>query len=484
MFLTEPMCFQPAATIVCAYCHSVLVLSTVFSFRFSFWLFVDSLIYPFPMEFEKIGLKAPIFLLPEEGVDPRKWAVVACDQFTSEVEYWDDVAAEVGEAPSTLNLIFPEVFLDGPDEADRIKHINAMMKKYIQDGVLRKVGPAFVLVDRKTSQKESRKGLVVALDLECYDYSVGSQTLVRATEGTIVERLPPRMKIREGAPIELPHIMVLIDDPEKTIIEPLFEKELPVLYDFDLMKDSGHLRGCLVDDPEDLKRVAAGIEKLAEREVFEKRYGAKDKGTLLYAMGDGNHSLATAKAIWERLKKDGAPMDHPSRFALVELVNVHDEGLEFEPIHRLIFNIDTDAFMEDLRNAFKELGSEVTIVAKSEGERKSTPTEHVIEFVHQKMDGYVVIHNPRKNLEVGTLQEFLDPYMRSNKTAKIDYVHGNEVVMKKGKMEKNIGFFLPPMSKHDLFKTVIVDGALPRKTFSMGEADEKRFYFECRRIIP
>ncbi len=429
----------------------------------------------------QLGVHIPEIMLPEKNTDLNKWAVVACDQYTSEHEYWKEVEVLTKGYPSTLNIIFPEVYLEDGDSDVRISSINSTMKSYIEDRVLTGLDGCFILVDRKTSHAESRKGLMVALDLECYDYNKGSNTLIRATEGTVLDRLPPRIKIRQNATIELPHIMVLIDDPEKTVIEPLAEKsaQLEKLYDFELMMNGGHIKGYKVDGENDLQAISDALSKLAQKEVFCNKYNVDNtKDILLFAVGDGNHSLASAKGHWENLKKCLTPEEqknHPARYALVELVNVHDEGLVFEPIHRVLFNVNA----EDLLNEFKAFSSN----RSNEGHNcTSGCAAHKFEYISSAGRGSVTIENPVSNLEVGTLQSFLDYYIKEHSQVKIDYIHGEEVVTKLGSQEGNMGFYLPAMNKTDLFKTVILDGALPRKTFSMGEAEEKRFYLECRKI--
>ena len=292
-----------------------------------------------------IGIQIPQVYLPKPGVDLKKWAVIACDQFTSEPEYWNQVEKIVGDAPSTFNLTFPEVYLEKPGAAERIQNIQSAMRKYLDAGILQP-HEGLIYVERTVAGK-TRKGIVLCLDLERYDYTKGSSSLIRATEGTIVERLPPRMKIREGAALELPHILVLIDDPNRTVIEPLraARSKLEKLYDFDLMLDSGHLTGYAVNSDFENKIIEA-LRGLAKPEVFAKKYGIDSKSpVLLFAMGDGNHSLATAKAIWEKVKPQ-VGMDHPARYALVEIENVHDEGLEFEPIHRVLFGLKKSLFAQ------------------------------------------------------------------------------------------------------------------------------------------
>ena len=442
------------------------------------------------MNFDSIGLSVPQILLPREDIDLNKWAVVACDQYTSEPEYWNSVSDYVGETASTLNMILPEIYLGSDEEPDKIKSIHQSMKDYLDQDVLVNHGPGFVLLDRKTAHQPSRKGLVVALDLEKYDYRPNSGSLIRATEGTILSRLPPRIRVRKDAVIESPHIMVLIDDPDQTVIEPLFNEDLPEIYNFDLMKESGRLVGYKIDKPELIQQIANRLERLSEPEQFSSRYSVGDRPPLLYAMGDGNHSLATAKAIWEELKQqDDIDMDHPARYALVELVNLHDPGLDFEAIHRVLFDVNPDNLIEVMEAHFEKTGSSTTWIptasfseAASAADQSSSSQQRFAYICSDKV-GYFEVSNPTLTLETATLQAFLDEYIENNRSVEIDYVHGQNVVERLGKESNNAGFYLPAMSKHELFRTIILDGALPRKTFSMGEADEKRFYVECRSII-
>jgi len=443
------------------------------------------------MNFPAIALHVPTILLPRPEVDLNRWSVIACDQYTSRPEYWAKVAEIVGESPSTLNLIFPEVYLEDADAGERVTRINEAMRRYLGQGVLEEQAPGFVLVDRSTAHVPSRKGLIAALDLEAYDYRPGATTLIRATEGTIVDRLPPRIKVREHAPIELPHIMVLIDDPERTVIEPLFEKKLGKAYDFPLMLKGGHLKGWRIIDEADIRQVAGRLEALASPERFQARYGVDDPAVMLYAMGDGNHSFATAKAIWERLKQEAddpsAIMAHPARYALVELVNLHDPGLEFEAIHRVLFGVDPDRLLGAMGNFYRANGEAFSWQAVADpAAAADLPGEdgtHRIPFVFADRKGVIEVAGPRFNLAVATLQASLDHFLSHNPGVRIDYIHGAETVSELGAKPGNAGFFLPAISKHELFKTIVLDGALPRKTFSMGEADEKRFYLEARKII-
>lgn len=443
------------------------------------------------MNLEKIALNLPEILLPKKGTDLTKWAVVACDQYTSQPEVWKQIEITAGKSPSTLNIIYPEVYLEEEGPEDRIKSINSFMESYLADGTIETQKPGFVLVDRKTSQAPSRKGLVVAIDLEHYDFSPDSKTMIRATEGTVIDRLPPRIRIRKNAAIESPHIMVLIDDPDKTVIEPLFQRSLRKLYDFDLMMDCGHIIGWAVDDEESLNQIDSALAKLTETENYKNKYGISDGSVMLYAMGDGNHSLATAKSIWEGMKEESKDpsslMGHPARYALVELVNIHDPGLEFEPIHRVLFNADKDDLIGNFKVYCESEGSTVSVIpAVSPQELCQKPASrsdvHLIPFIAGSSCGIIKVEKPKRQLEYATLQTFLDGYLKEKPATKIDYVHGEKIVEDLGAKPGNMGFFLPVIPKETFFKTIIIDGVLPRKTFSMGHADEKRFYLECRKI--
>lgn len=454
--------------------------------------------------YKKLGVHIPEVLLPRKGTDLTRWSVVACDQYTSQPEYWQKVNEKVDGSPSTLKLTFPEIYLKDADKDERIQCINQTMLEYLQQKILEPQKPGFILVDRCTPHTSSRKGLLLTVDLECYDYRAGSQTLIRATEGTVLDRIPPRVKIRENAPIELPHIMLLIDDPDKTVIEKLYERtsSFEKLYDFELMQGGGHIKGWKVEDRESLTMVAKALEKLADPIVFAQKYG-DGKGVLLFAAGDGNHSLATAKAHWENVKaahKAQAPgtdiSDHPARYALVEIVNVHDDGLVFEPIHRVLFHVDAAAMLDDLvkiggenrvQYSFYESKAEMDAICKQAACSETatalkTKDIHMLPFVLEGKYGILTVKKPDSSLEVGTLQSLLDQLAIQNKAVEIDYIHGEQVVTEIGSNANCMGFYLPVMSKHDLFRTVILDGVLPRKTFSMGEAEEKRYYLECRKI--
>jgi hypothetical protein len=436
------------------------------------------------MNYPSIGMLVANILLPRARIDVQKWAVIACDQFTSEPEYWASVARNVGTAPSTFHMILPEAYLGTAEEDARAESIRRTMSIYLEKGIL-EPHQGLIWVERSVAGR-TRHGLMLALDLERYDYHRGSQTLIRATEGTILDRLPPRIRIRSGAPLELPHILVLIDDPEFSVIEPLTERQdrLSPLYDFELMLDSGHVKGGLVQDRSMESQVVVALEHLADPSLFQTRYGSgSNRGPLLFAVGDGNHSLATAKAIWEQLKPT-VGMEHPARYALVELENLHEPGLVFEPIHRVLFELQKDlvsALGEALGTSFRYEPSTGTEEMVRRVKTQPGP-EQVVGFIDANGAGVGIFGKPSSNLPVGTLQAFLDVWLKSGGADRIDYVHGEEIVAKLGSQPGNMGIYLPAMAKTDLFKTVIMDGALPRKTFSMGEAKEKRFYVECRHI--
>jgi hypothetical protein len=454
--------------------------------------------------FKNLGVHIPEILLPADGTYLTKWAVIACDQYTSQPEYWDNVQRMVGGDPSTLKLIFPEIYLKDNDRDERIANINKTMDDYLSQGILKRQSPGFILVERSTPHTPSRKGLILALDLECYDYRPGAQTLIRATEGTVLDRIPPRVKIRENAPIELPHIMVLIDDPDRTVIEALYAKaeagSYSKLYDFELMQGGGHIKGWKIDDEESLSMTALALARLANCACAGEQCGdssAANGCDLLFAVGDGNHSLASAKAHWENVKAElmkaqqadsCSPVpEHPARYALVEIVNVHDDGLVFEPIHRVLFNINADTILEKLKDACHgQLCLDYELFDSKEamtGSNYSTCTAgHLIPFILEGRYGMLTVKNPISNIEVGTLQSILDELLKNNTEIEIDYIHGEQVVTELGSKPHSMGFYLPVMNKRDLFPTVRLDGVLPRKTFSMGEAEEKRYYLECRRI--
>lgn len=395
----------------------------------------------------------------------EKWAVIACDQFTSQPEYWEEVYKTVGDAPSSLKLVLPEAELTG-DDSGRAAGIAQTMERYLSEGLFREYPGSFVYVERTLVNGRIRRGVVGAVDLEAYDYQNGSASPVRATERTVVERIPPRKKIRQNAPVELPHILLLCDDPERTLIESVsaIKADLPKLYEFDLMAGGGHLAGWLVSGD----AAAEFSQRLAEYEDrLSARSAAEGIAPLLYAVGDGNHSLATAKACYEDLKaaNPGADLSgHPARYALLELENLHDETQQFEPIHRIIKGTDPDALLACLTSA----------VGAKEG--------YSVVWHAGDRSGTVYLDPAKGELPIGILQTFLDDYLFGH-DGSIDYIHGDDVLRKLSEAPGSIGFLLQPIQKDRLFRGIAHDGVLPRKTFSMGHACEKRYYLEGRKII-
>ena len=395
----------------------------------------------------------------------EKWAVIACDQFTSDPAYWERVRKNAEGAPSTINLILPEAELGTPQEAAHTRLINQTMKEYLDSGVFETLKDAFVYVERTLENGTIREGLVGMVDLDAYDYSTGSTSAIRATEKTVVERIPPRMRVRRDAPIELPHILMLCDDDEKVLIEPIaaHKDALKKLYDFDLMEGGGHIAGWLVDGEE----AAAFNARLTEYTAnVGKKYEGLKGTPVVFAVGDGNHSLATAKSCYEELKKQNPGVDlsnHPARYALVELENIHDPAQVFEPIHRVITHCDPAALLHALEEtACAEEGYEV-------------------KWFSGEASGVLHLDPAKSQLAVGVLQGFLDAYLKENK-GEIDYIHDDDALIALAMQENAIGFLLPAMGKSQLFRGVIADGILPRKTFSMGHSREKRYYLEGRKI--
>ena len=423
-------------------------------------------------KFEDLGMRPADILLPKSGTDMGKWAVVACDQFTSQPEYWEEADRIAGEAPSTLRLILPESKLNDANVDEHIAGINKSMEEYLSKDIFTTLKDSIIYIERTQSDGTVRPGRVAAVDLEKYDYTPGSGSLIRATEGTVLERIPPRVRVRKDAPIELPHVMLLIDDPKKICVEPITaaKDSMEPLYDFELMLKGGHLRGWKLSEAQ-IDALADAMERLSSDAAMGIKYGLHGVAPLLFAVGDGNHSLATAKTCYENLKQS-TPEDQwadlPARYALVEIENLHDDALKFEAIHRVVFGVDPEkliaAFLDFYPNAHEGQG-----------------VGHNIAYTHAGGTGWLTVPNPRVQLTVGTLQAFLDAYIKEN-GGEVDYIHGETVTDELGGKPGNIGFKLPAMGKDQLFKTVLADGVLPRKTFSMGHAEDKRYYVEGRKI--
>ena len=385
-------------------------------------------------------------LLPAEK--PEKWAVIACDQYTSEPEYWENVRKTAGDAPSAFNIIFPEAFL-GKNNAEKISKINSVMKSYLEGGVFKEYKNTFVYTERTLKNGKTRRGIIGLINLDNYSYEKGSKALIRATEATVKERIPARVEIRRGAYLEMPHVMLLCDDPENLLIGGLQKSidNFECLYDFDLMCGGGHIRGFAPD-----KAAAEALEKHTEELL------RKNGGDMLFVVGDGNHSLAAAK---ECAALGG------SHYALVEVVNIHDDSLEFEPIYRVLFGVEPEKVVED----FTE---------KCGGEYRGADAQR-FRCVYGSTEKEISVR-PASKLAVGTLQAYLDDYLKAHKGAEIDYIHGENSLKKLAETRNALGFLFDGMKKEELFDAVRQDGSLPRKTFSMGEADDKRFYLECRKL--
>ena len=409
-----------------------------------------------------VFLPADILLPKVDEIE--KWSVIACDQFTSQPEYWREVREYIGDAPSTVNLIFPEAEL-GADKEKKIEKINLCMKEYISNNLFERHSGSYVYVERTMMNGKIRKGIVGVVDLEAYDYVQGAKSYIRATEQTVVERIPPRMAIRRDATLELPHILLFCDDSEKILVESLehSRSSMPKVYDLDLMKEGGHISGWLVQG-----RFAAELEKRIQKyeEGLKAKYAKNNQAPMLYAVGDGNHSLATAKACYEELKRKNRNIDlstHPARYALVELENIHDEVQKFEPIHRILTKVNVSRLLSEMQKT----------LCSDEG----TP----INYYYGGEKGTLHINKESGQLEVGILQAFLDEYLDKN-NGEMDYIHGEDVLKMLLKEDDAIGFVLPTIDKTQLFSGIMKDGVLPRKTFSMGHAQDKRYYTECRKI--
>ncbi len=404
--------------------------------------------------FADIPFKPADILLPQ-NCDLGLWSVVACDQYTSQPEYWSRVENRVGANPSSLRLILPESRLEGANVEQEIAAINDAMGAYLEENRFRTLERALIYVERTLHSGLVRRGLIGRIDLEAYDYRPGSTSQIRCTEGTVLSRVPPRMEVRKRAPIELPHVLLLADDPQRAVIEPLSQEtdRMERLYDFELMEEGGHLRGWLLNQEQQC-RVAQAIGALAKSPLF--------------AVGDGNHSLAAAKACWEQCRAEAGDCD-PRRYALVELENIYDPALVFEPIHRVVFGVEPEALLEDVLRFYPE-----AYRGRGEG--------HVLSFAHGAVQACITVPNPTEPLEIGTLQNFLDHYMEQHNQVGVDYVHGDDVALHLAESPDCVAFLLPAMEKQDLFPAVVQRGALPRKTFSMGEACDKRFYLEARKL--
>ncbi len=391
-------------------------------------------------------------LLPKNHFET--WSVIACDQFSSEREYWDRVAKTVGDTPSTLHMVVPEAYLGSISMEEASLSRNEKMKEYVNGDVFDLLEDSFIYVEREVTGGVTRRGIIGKLDLEAYDYKPDTAPPARASEKTVVDRLPPRIRVRSGACLEMPHILVLIDDERKMAIEPLTEKKacLEQVYDFKLMEEGGRIRGWRVKG-EEARRVVSAVDDLSQREVQ-------------FVIGDGNHSLAAAKDCWRAIREtlsDKERENHPARFALVELCNVYDEGIVFEPIHRIVFDCDPEKILCDLREkAGREDGRELRTIANG--------VQGSIRIAYSSLGGLI-----------GKVQAVLDEWEEKH-GVKVDYIHDEKALEELSKKEHSLAIYLPGMDKSDLFATVEKDGVFPKKSFSIGHARDKRYYLECRKI--
>lgn len=416
-------------------------------------------------------------LLPSAGTPLDPWACIAVDQFTSQPEYWQRAEELAKDHPSTLHIVLPEAYLGTPQEEQRLHDIRDTMERYRIQVLTRQVH-GYVYVERTQMDGSIRQGLIGAVDLEAYDYTPGSHTAIRPSEKTVVERIPPRLKVRRGALLETPHVMMLADDPGKTLIEPVGDckAELPLLYDGDLMLGGGHLRGWAVEDPALIARIDGALAALADPEAFARRWPAVAGQTpMVLAVGDGNHSLATAKAYWEELKPtltDEQKQNHPARWCLAEVCNVHSPAIEIEPIHRVVFGVTAKELYEDLDRWDKAQGS------------CTTPSGQRFRLADRQGEVAVALENPPAPLTVGSIEAFLAEWLPRHPQASVDYIHGASTAMALAARPDRpaAAILLPDFDKADLFRGVVLGGVLPRKTFSMGHAEEKRYYNECRVI--
>lgn len=416
-------------------------------------------------------------LLPAAGTPLDPWACIAVDQFTSQPEYWQRAEALAQGKPSTLHIVLPEAYLGTPQEADRLESIRHTMENYRAEVLTRKVH-GYVYVERTQMDGSIRQGLVGAVDLEAYDYAPGTKPAIRPSESTVVERIPPRLKVRRGALLETPHVMMLADDSSKTLIEPigLQKEKLPLLYEGELMLGGGHLRGWAVEDPVYIAQIDAALAALADQAAFDRRWPAAAGQTpMVLAVGDGNHSLATAKAYWEELKPtltEEERQHHPARWCLAEVCNVHSPAIEIEPIHRVVFGVSAQELYEALDRWDQAQG------------RRTEPSAQRCKLADRQGEIEVALQNPPAPLTVGSVEAFLEEWLPQHPQAHVDYIHGASTALSLAARPgtPTTAILLPDFAKADLFRGVVLGGVLPRKTFSMGHAEEKRYYNECRVI--
>ena len=429
---------------------------------------------------KKYGLRVPELLLPNDSINLEKWAVIACDQYTQDTEYWKKVCEIAKDVPSTLHMILPEIYLNDSEKMiEFILEVHGNMQTYIDTGIF-KTQNSFMYIERKTAFNRTRKGLLVEIDLETYDWKPFSNNLIRSTEETIVDRIPPRVAIRKKAPLESPHIMLLVNDPDKLLVEKtgtLVNNNNPQ-YDTNLMMNGGHITGWEVSSNEALENITNALEKIAATNTEH------DGSIFMFAAGDGNHSLATAKEVWEQAKPTCKDIENaPERFALVEIVNIFDDGLTFEPIHRVVFNIEPQKIIDTLKSNWNVSLQDYETFEELDNYVEKNPSSFGLAHTVEGKTIFTCISTDKHGLLVSYLQPLLDELVEKSSNAEIDYIHGSEEVCRLAKKENAVTFFMPPIEKDAFFATIADNGPLPRKSFSMGEADEKRFYLECRKLF-
>lgn len=427
-----------------------------------------------------LGVKIPNILIPK-NLDTETWSTIAVDQYTQDESYWNQVYEKVGDKPSTVKLVYPEIYLNAEDRPERIKKIHSEMKSYLENGIFGDSREEFVYLERTTKYGRIRHGLNIAIDLEAYEWKPFSTALIRATEATIESRLPPRIEIRKDAIIEVPHIMVLVNDPDNILIDGVGKRVTgnKPLYEGKLMLDSGSVKGWSVNSKEDIEYITKSLQTIARLNT------QKDGSIFLLAVGDGNHSLATAKATWENYKKEHPGItDSNLRYAMIEIINIYDTGLTFEPIHRVLFDINSEEFVNFMKN---KLGATIENLDNFEDFKSkidSSKSDFGIIYVKNEKTEFTYMKTNINELLISQLQPAIDEFLTSvNKTSNIDYIHGADSILTLGSKEGNTAVYLPSIDKESFFSTISERGPLPRKAFSMGEADEKRFYLECRKII-
>lgn len=428
------------------------------------------------MEFGKgIGVAVPEILIPDEKTNMRKWAVIACDQFTQNQQYWNDVERFVGSSPSALHVMLPEIYLDTPEKAERIASAKEIMRSYIEDGVLNLLPPGFILVERYIDGVV-RKGLMVNVDLEEYENEPYKTPVVRPSEEVITERIPPRIEIRNGADIEMPHIMLVMDDKNKTVIEPVWQKKefFPKVYDFELMMNGGRITGYFINNKE------------TEHEIMQALAALPLKDGMRFCVGDGNHSLATAKAVWEQAKERLTPeqrAESPLRYVLCELLNIYDDGLTIKPIHRTISGLNTSKCVQYIVDRLNASGADARLVfSRRKPNLQQSDAAQTIFFSSKDSAGRIEIYSPTSSMIVEELQPVLENFIREFPSCKLEYVHGDEELEELTRQYDTLGFIMPAMEKETFFDTLAGFGVLPKKSFSLGEAKDKRYYLECRLI--